>query len=270
MVNPCVELHKAFRAAGAEVLLSSGQACVLYGIAAFSKDGDWVIRETPESCAAVLAELGRRGASYRLGAPLDIRWLAQGWTSHFELRMPDGYRARADFVSRPPRVPDLEVLWQRRFVLAGLEVVDIASLLQLKQTARQRDYSVIGALAEACGFNEGHADIALDYLQDYDLLAEAVRRWPAEARRHQRGAVRLLVSGAPRTDVVAALAVEQDVRITADRQRLDTFRGRSREFAHRFAALRTGWSTSHTPLAGQHAQLMDLAHESLGKGAAGA
>jgi len=37
--NPYQELHHEFVKAGAQVLLSSGQACVMYGIAAFSKDG---------------------------------------------------------------------------------------------------------------------------------------------------------------------------------------------------------------------------------------
>jgi hypothetical protein len=53
MDNPYISLHEEFRAAGAEVLLSSGQACVMFGIAAFSKDGDWIVRETEASCSAV-------------------------------------------------------------------------------------------------------------------------------------------------------------------------------------------------------------------------
>jgi hypothetical protein len=36
MKNPYIELHRAFCRAGARVLISSGQACVLFGIAAFS------------------------------------------------------------------------------------------------------------------------------------------------------------------------------------------------------------------------------------------
>ena len=46
MKNPYFELHKEFKSIGANVLMSSGQACVLFGIATFSKDGDWVIEET--------------------------------------------------------------------------------------------------------------------------------------------------------------------------------------------------------------------------------
>jgi hypothetical protein len=81
MRNPYLELHREFRAAGAEMLVSSGQACVLYGIAAFSRDGDWVIREDAASCNAALGVLARRDAQYRLGAPLDVAWLHHGWTA---------------------------------------------------------------------------------------------------------------------------------------------------------------------------------------------
>jgi len=45
MENPYLILHQEFSRAGADVLLSSGQACVVFGIAAFSKDGDWIVRE---------------------------------------------------------------------------------------------------------------------------------------------------------------------------------------------------------------------------------
>ncbi len=45
MENPYLALHREFRPAGAELLTGSGQACVVFGIAAFSKDGDWIIRE---------------------------------------------------------------------------------------------------------------------------------------------------------------------------------------------------------------------------------
>ena len=77
MENPYFNLHKEFSEAGAEVLISSGQACVLMGIAAFSKDGDWIIRERPDDCEAVIDVLARHGAVYRLGAPLDPRWLRE-------------------------------------------------------------------------------------------------------------------------------------------------------------------------------------------------
>jgi hypothetical protein len=53
-------LTEAFNRDAPTVALASGQAVVFYRIAVMSKDGDWVIRETPEACERVLAELDRR------------------------------------------------------------------------------------------------------------------------------------------------------------------------------------------------------------------
>ena len=79
------------------------QAVVLYRLAIMSKDGDWMLREETEALTHVIATLARHGARYRYGAPLDLRWLVHGWSSHLELQE-GGLRLRCDFVTRPPRV----------------------------------------------------------------------------------------------------------------------------------------------------------------------
>jgi hypothetical protein len=130
------------------VILASGQACVWYRLSLASKDGDWIAREDEASLATIRAELGRRKARYRLGAPLDVRWLAAGWSSHFESVEPDGTRCRFDFVTRPPRIGQerLVRLWQE--VDGGAPaVVPRLDLILLKQTLRLKDYAFIGALA---------------------------------------------------------------------------------------------------------------------------
>jgi hypothetical protein len=265
MENPYFALHQEFRDAGAEVLISSGQACVAFGIATFSKDGDWIIREDEASCNAVLSVLERHGAVYRLGAPLHPGWLCLGWTSHFEFRAREGFRMRTDFCSRPPRVPDIGDLWSRAVKAAGLDVVDVESLIRLKQTRRQRDYSIIGALAEVAGWEEDLPDLALRYLQDYDGLLRAVQRWPAEAAACEREAVQRLRKNAPRAAVVAAIAVEQDARIQEDQARIATMQAKYEEYASQFGRLRSRWRQVGTPLSEQHRELITQA-ESLRKG----
>jgi hypothetical protein len=89
---------------GPVAALASGQAVVYYHIAIMSKDGNWVIREDPGACDRVLAVLAARGARHRVSPPLDVRWLAGGWSSHFEFADDRGRLVRCDFVSRPPRV----------------------------------------------------------------------------------------------------------------------------------------------------------------------
>ena len=99
------ELTRAFNAGRLRAILSSGQAVVMHRLAVMSKDGDWILREDSEALEHVLGVLEERGAHYRFGAPLDTRWLAGGWSSHFEFR--------GDFVTRPPRITpaSLQALW---------------------------------------------------------------------------------------------------------------------------------------------------------------
>jgi len=259
MKNPYLSLHQEFRRAGADVLLSSGQACVVFGIAAFSKDGDWIVRENRRACAGVLKVLSAHAAVYRLGVPLHPDWLRHGWTSHFEFQTADGFRLRTDFCSRPPRVPDVERMWKRALRTADLDLVDVQSLVQLKQTRRVRDYAMVGALAEVAGLDGGVPELALNYLQDYELLARAVRKWPGPAAACARDAVRLLRAQAPRPSVVAALAIEQDARMQADQARLAALQRRFARYARMFAALRRSWRRAGASLPEQHQQLMAAA-----------
>jgi hypothetical protein len=258
MINPYRDLHREFTEAGAKLLLSSGQACVMYGIAAFSKDGDWIIEESEDSCRAVLAVLERKDAEYRLGAPLDVRWLSKGWTSHFEYRS-EGLRIRVDFCSRPPRVPEMKNVWDRAVRMHGIDIVDVETLIQIKQTRRVRDYSVIGALAEVAGCKENIPEIALEYLQDYDLLKKTVIGWPEKAKQCSREAVKLLAAGKGRTEVITALALEQDGKIQEDEARVRRMDESSRGFQEDFAGLKRTWEKRGRPLSKQHEQLIEIA-----------
>lgn len=259
MENPYLKLHGEFRAAGADVLLSSGQACVVFGIAAFSKDGDWIVRENSRSCAAVLRVLDAHGAAYRLGVPLHPAWLRQGLTSHFEFQASDGIRMRTDFCSRPPRVPNVAQMWKRAVRTEDVDLVDVQSLVQLKLTRRLRDYAMVGALAEVAGLDGQAPELALNYLQDYELLAKAVRKWPDAAAACTREAVRILLEKTHRASVVAAIAIEQDAKMQADQARIEVLQRRFAPYAREFARLRIAWRRARTPLLQQHTQLMTTA-----------
>lgn len=106
MRNIYFDLTEELNAEGAIAALASGQAVVFYQLALMSKDGDWILRETPEACRRALAVLEKHGARYRPGAPLDVRWLGGGWSSHFELSDHQARRVRCDFFSRPPQQED--------------------------------------------------------------------------------------------------------------------------------------------------------------------
>jgi hypothetical protein len=147
MGNPYLELTREFNRGRLRALLSSGQAVVVHRLAMMSKDGDWVVREDDDATGHLLAVLAARGAHYRFGAPLDRRWLAGGWSSHFEFALAT-LRLRIDFVSRPPRLDaeQLAGLW-RAAEASGSEVVGLVPLAAMKLTRREKDYAVVGELA---------------------------------------------------------------------------------------------------------------------------
>lgn len=142
-----VELTREFNEGALRAILSSGQAVVMHRLAVMSKDGDWVLRESEDALAQVLGVLERRGARYRYGAPLDVRWMGGGWSAHFEFRS-EAIRVRTDFVTRPPRLDadDLAALWREQ-ASSAIPVVDPRRLIELKKTNREKDYAVIGELA---------------------------------------------------------------------------------------------------------------------------
>ncbi len=146
-MNIYLALTNEFNAGRLRAVLSSGQAVVLHRLAIMSKDGDWILREDDEALGHVLSALAERGARYRFGAPLDARWMAGGWSAHFEFR--EGLlRVRADFVTRPPRLSAerLAAIWREQEG-RKLPFVGLADLVEIKKTNRERDYAIIGDLA---------------------------------------------------------------------------------------------------------------------------
>lgn len=141
------ELTREFNQGSLRAVLSSGQAVVLYHLAIMSKDGDWILYEDAGTLDFILGVLESRGAQYRFGAPLDLRWMRGGWSSHFEFRHAR-MRVRTDFVTRPPRLStsDLKGLWDEQS-RAGLPVIGLRQLADIKKTNREKDYAVIGELA---------------------------------------------------------------------------------------------------------------------------
>ena len=231
--------------------LASGQAVVFYRIAIMSKDGDWVIREAPDACERVLRELDTRGARYRAGAPLDIRWLSGGWSSHFEFFDDRRRRIRCDFVSRPPRVPAASI--EALFHKAGagrLVAVDPESLILMKQTQRAKDYAVIAELSALLP-PEREIELTTDPDRILALVAAGVSS--------RRPAVLTALAGVGRRGVVIALAEEADALQQQDAARLNAYDAA----AARFLAECRAVSLADLPLREAHARLCDIAGRTL-------
>jgi hypothetical protein len=211
--NVYFDLTRAFNRDGVVAVLASGQAVVYYRVAIMSKDGDWVVRETAEATRRILRVLAERGAWYRPGAPLDVRWLAGGWSSHFEFADEAQRRIRCDFFSRPPRITEAA----REALFTGsdpLAVVDLESLILMKQTLRAKDYVVIGELASRLP-----AEREIQLSTDPDRLIALAAVHGASV---SRPAVRAAMTG-DREAVMVALAREQSRQQEADRARLAAY-----------------------------------------------
>lgn len=232
--NPYFAFTDACNAAQPTVILASGQACVWYRLALASKDGDWIAREDEAALATIRAELSRRQARYRLGAPLDVRWLAAGWSAHFESVDQEGLRYRFDFVSRPPRLPAarLAALWVS--VAAGASaVVTRPDLIQLKQTMRLKDYAFIGALAAQLPDPADQVRWTLDPEHLAALLAD--HRDLADRLAELRPSC----AGIPPTADRLAVAIDAETRASrrSDDQRIQAFSAALQPWTARFRSL---------------------------------
>ncbi len=172
--NIYIELTEKFNDGRLRAVICSGQAAVLHRIAMMSKDGDWIIMEDQECLSHIIHVLEGYGASYRFGAPLDIRWLKAGWSSHFEF-MHQNIRIRTDFFTRPPRISSemLEQLWKES---EGKHppFTNKQFLAEMKKTNREKDYAVIGEIAKKM---ENPRDILLYSRSARDII-ELVGAFP--------------------------------------------------------------------------------------------
>jgi len=226
-MNIYLELTRKFNSGRVRAVLAGGQAAVLHRLAIMSKDGDWILREDPETTECVLSVLAEYGARYRFGAPLDVRWLEGGWSSHLEFQW-QGLRVRTDFVTRPPRInqQSLQRLWRS---VEGQDVpfAGAADLADMKKTNREKDYAVIGELARK-----------MSDMDEQILHARSARDLIALARQHpdriqrltgKRPALAAIEQG--REALEAALDAERRQLIRANEERLARYMEASKPWA---------------------------------------
>ncbi len=232
-MNIYLQLTEEFNRGRLRALLSGGQAVVLHRLAMMSKDGDWILREDDESMCHIMGNLERRGAFFRFGAPLDVRWMAGGWSAHLEFE-DDGMRVRCDFVTRPPRLPSgrLDCLWREK---EGVRhpCLDAADLIETKKTNREKDYAVIGELARMLRGTEEK----LLYSRSATDLMELAAQWPDEIGRFmkRRPALAAITKGVE--DLEAALDAERRKLMHANEERLARYMEAAQDWAREWNAV---------------------------------
>jgi hypothetical protein len=230
VTNVYFELTREFNRSGPTVLLASGQAVVYYRIAIMSKDGDWVVRETPSACERVLAVLAAHGARQRPSPPLDVRWLSGGWSSHFEFTDERSRRIRCDFVSRPPRIQlaQVEAMFERADASGKLLVVDPEALVLMKQTQRAKDYPAIAEVARLLPPEKESV-----YTTDPDRILVLAQMIPVG---RDRPSLRAAQEGAGRDRVVVELAREIDKMRRRDAARVEHYTAAAARYMREFRA----------------------------------
>jgi hypothetical protein len=253
-VNPYLDLTQEFNRGGPLAIISSGQAVVLLRLSVASKDGDWILRETPEALAHVRAVLAGHGASYRFGAPLDVRWMAGGWSAHLEFRS-HGLRLRTDFVTRPPRLApaDLAALWLQE-QSAEWPHVDARRLVALKQTGRERDYAVIGELARLI---EAPREQLLLSRSAEDLIDLAARHPQLVRELMQQRPLLGRAAAGDRGALERELDAERRALMAADVARLQRYSKAAARWAAAWPELQR--EIASLPLDGQHERLVAAA-----------
>ena len=227
MTNIYLDLTRQFNVGRVHGILAGGQAVVLHRLAIMSKDGDWILREEQETMERVLGVLEGYRARYRFGAPLDVRWLAAGWSAHLEFQW-HGLRVRTDFVTRPPRLNEraLQRMWSRARD-QRVSFVGVTELADMKKTNREKDYAVIGELARK-----------MSDVDDRILYSRSARDLIALAEEHP-DRVRRLVGKRPALEAIeqgrealeAALDAERRRLIRANEKRLTKYMEASKPWA---------------------------------------
>lgn len=231
------ELAASLRAQGAVCAITSGLACVYYGIAESTKDCDLlchprsfgILLQTIEGFQVEGARCAYRG---NLSPPLDGRWHAGGWTSHFEWPLtPDPLLL--DVFGQPLRQLSP---WERD--LSGL-YAGANTVAAMKRTARDKDWPFVTSLGlrmiEA-GDERGWLHIfhpeALRTLSRQEACPDHIAA--------QRPALRLAQSNDPR--LAGALNAERKLWEELDRRRIRLMEQALRPYVSAVRAERSGGS----------------------------
>ncbi len=233
MSNIYLELTRKFNSDQTRAILAGGQAVVLHRLAIMSKDGDWILREDRETMEHVRAILEQHGARYRFGTPLDVRWMAGGWSAHLEFQWQE-IRVRTDFVTRPPRLGEESVqrIWR---TAEGQETPFLGAmdLAALKKTNREKDYAVIGELARRMP----DLDSQILYSRSARDLIDLAEQHPdhVQGLMGKRPALRTISQG--REALEAALDAERRQLIRANEERLAKYMEAAKSWASAWPAL---------------------------------
>jgi hypothetical protein len=245
------DLVGTLRDRGVLCAITSGLACVHYGIAETTKDCDLLCH--PNAFGELLNVLSRTRieevpCSYRgnISPPLDARWHEGGWTSHFEW-VPLPTAVTLDVFGHALRESSP---WERETL--GL-YASPQTVAEMKRTNRDKDWGFITAL----GVRMLEADDERGWLHIFNAatMAEMLRdkRCPSEMVS-RRPALALAVAQDPK--LPGALNAERRYWEELDRRRIQILERHLRPYVSAVRKARAGKALN---LAEEHAVRIDCA-----------
>jgi hypothetical protein len=220
------QLVRDLKALGVACAITSGRACVEFGVATSTEDCD--ILCSPDGAGSLLELLKTRlwqdkPANYRgrLSPPLESRWLRGGYTSYFEWKSEPvgGY---LDVFGHAPRVSsnwqaEVEGLFASRFTVA-----------EMKLTNRTKDWPQATALGIQLLRRGDHRGWL--YIYDLDTLLELAREASIpDGLIDRRPVLRLVAQDSPL--LRRALLTELEYWSELDRARLRIYQAALRPYA---------------------------------------
>lgn len=242
-------------------VLTSGMACVEYGIQQNTKDTDWIIHpDDLEKLVAMLneCERGLTGCnwlvSYRplFGAPFLQEYHQGGWTTHLLIHdEPGSPEHHLDFFGQPPRVRISEIFSDSTRHLAKPLIV-----AQMKKTDRDKDWPMVESLA---WYAESDWDSLL-HLRTAEKLQQMWRDCPKDRKPalvKSRPLLRELDIG--ELKLAKCLAIERMIWEQVNKQRYRRYQTEWTDFLRRWKAETDhAWPVA-TTFPQQHQLLCDAA-----------
>jgi len=226
--TPIRQVLSTIQASGVQALLMGGQACVFYGAAQVSKDVDLVLLAEDANYRSLHQALHQLQAQRIAVPPFDPSVLDRGHAVHFRCQAGDVEGLRIDVMTRLRGLPEFRILWERRTVVADaggqeFHLLSIPDLVDAKKTQRSKDWPIIELLL-AIHYRENSATPRPDWIEFWlaeartpELLAELVRRFPAQTAALANRRPLLRLCGVGDDDLRAALDAEVRAEQAKDR-----------------------------------------------------
>lgn len=249
------DLVRQLRDRGVVCGITSGLACVHYGIAETTRDCDLLCHPDAFGILLDLLETARVqdvACRYRgnISPPLDVHWHAGGWTSHFE------WRVEPDIISLDVfgRALRESSRWEQELLglYAGPQTV-----AEMKRTHRDKDWACVTALGVR--MIEAEDERGWLHIFDAETLSELLHNHPCPAElAARRPALALAVNQDHQT--AGALNAERKYWEELDRRRIHILERYLRPYV---AAVRQARSGKALSLREEHGLRKECARQCL-------